>query len=141
MPQLRPMYCRHCRQTLYTDDMVKCSACGQTGGMLDPNDPAALEDLAAAKREEENAPLQAAGGILAAYRSLKLGCVGVGCLMMGVMLLSSPMMWSDPRGPTLNDAVPAVMAFLVGLFLLTIVVAPMFLGPGSSDRRDGPKGP
>jgi hypothetical protein len=46
---MRWLHCGHCGQTLLTDNLDKCDACGKLGPMMDPTSAAALKDLMSRK--------------------------------------------------------------------------------------------
>jgi hypothetical protein len=154
MARLRPLYCRHCSQTLYSDDMERCSGCNKTGGIVDPADPAAIEplskildvsgtdevaELVADKKREPASPLSGLRQAARTYFMAWLGCGGVSCLFVGFLLLVTPILWSEPRGPSFSDAVPGLSALLAGAILLFLLIMPLLpRGRGTKSHQAGP---
>ena len=161
MSDLRPLYCVYCGQTLLSDDMEKCSGCGKVGGIADARDQAAVAALIAQKppryRPGPAAPTGGAeasplGQAFSAYRSVRAVIRAVAwvvggafCIGMGIWLLTSPMMRTDPRKFTLNDAMPGVTAIFVGVVLFALAFLSLFLRrrpqPKGGDKADQPDQP
>jgi hypothetical protein len=151
--QLRPLYCRFCNQTLLSDDLEKCSGCGRIGGIVDvsnptaaaprrqddrvlaaratdPTDPAAVAALVAQKQlEPSSLPRKAEGALNRAvtyYRYIKWAVTGVFCIFLGLVLIVNPGPSNIQAKWTFDDAVPGLLAILVGVTLLALPLILMF---------------
>jgi hypothetical protein len=56
------------------------------------------------------------------YRLLRLGVGGVGIVLLGIWLLTSPVFRDNPNVFTLKDAMPGIGALFVGLLVLAATV-------------------
>jgi hypothetical protein len=115
MSELRRVYCRHCGQIFLSDDLEKCSACCQVGGMTKFTDAAALTEFVARKRAEP--PPQVGTGLLV-YRAIRLAMAGMIGLVLGLMLILVPFLRTDPNRISLDDVIRGLVTMLVGLVLI-----------------------
>jgi hypothetical protein len=153
MGQLRPLYCKHCCQTLLSDDLEKCGACGKVGGILDPADQAAVAEDAKlrafrAARDQDSSErvlVNPVGQLISCFRVARWTIGGIGCLVMGVYLLVDPRMRFNPDRLTFDDAWPGLIAILVGVALLAMAYLPLLLrrpsrlkGKAEAEKPDGP---
>lgn len=118
-------YCLHCKQTFVTDEVETCPLCRKSGGLMDPMSAEALQDLAAMKQEQPiGLPTvrAAAGTALTTYRLARLGLAGVVCLGLGILLMTRPTFWSNPRAPTFGDLLPGLGATFVGVAISGFII-------------------
>jgi hypothetical protein len=127
MGEFRPLYCLHCGQTLFSDDLDKCSACRKTGGMRDPAAPDALGDIVERKRQEPSPALLHSGSVPDAlqqvahgYWIFKVTITGLAFMFLGIFLLTSPAMRDDPRSLSLGNAIYGVVVILIGFGILVL---------------------
>jgi hypothetical protein len=142
MGDLLRVRCAHCEQEFLSDDLEKCSACGKVGGMSEVLSATALADLMAQKKQDATLPpppppLRMAGeGIPEIIGSLKLGCAGLVCVVIGIALLMSPTFRDDPQKLTLKDAMTGLSAIFVGVVLLGLLAVGFLGGRSSADKDD-----
>lgn len=122
MGELRPVYCKFCRQTFLSDDLEKCSACGKVGGMTEPSEAASLRHLVEEKRPEI-APVPVTGEhpvvqVLHGYRMFKLIAAGIFLIGLGFFLILVPGLRDDPRKISAEDVVRGLCPMLIGGILL-----------------------
>ena len=126
MGSLRPIYCRFCEQTLLSDNLERCSACGRVGGLFDSaDDPSRLAALVAQKKAEPM-PVsytlgQTARDTLWVYRSLKLALSGLLCIGLGLAMIFVPDLRDKPSTISFSDVMKGSITSFVGLFLVGLV--------------------
>jgi hypothetical protein len=124
MAELQRVHCKHCGQTLLTNNTDKCDACGKPPVRdADPTDPAALRDLVAAKQREgglarADRALQPVTGVLHAYRMVRVVAGFSLFILVSVVLGMALIVEATREGHwTVRDLVPGVSAIVAGLAL------------------------
>jgi hypothetical protein len=123
MTGLRPLYCKHCGQTLLSDDLAKCSACGKMGGMIDPADEAGYLGMLVAQKQAEPEPAAREMGrqIFRGYIWLRLVVPALVMIALGISMVVFPDLRDNPRKISFGDVVRAVITIFAGFVLIGLV--------------------
>ncbi len=141
MGEFRQLHCMHCGQTLLSDDLEKCSACGKIGGMRDPADAAALRDFVA-RKQAESGPMatdEDLKQVLKTWVTIRWVLGGLVIIALGVLLMVAPDLRSDPQRLSLKDVAYGFVVILVGVAALArpFLRFPWGFQPSEKDKDQG----
>ena len=129
MPQMRAVHCKHCGQTLYSDNIERCDACGKPlESALNVTDLPVRSQFAEPQQQEKQVSAASAlQPIVAAYKLYRLVAMfltlliaGPAIILLGIVLVINPP--ASGGGPwSFGAALPGFCAILagVGFMLLT----------------------
>src|SRR5262245_6180721 len=129
MGESRRLHCRNCGQTFFTRDIQKCSLCGASNSLVEPEQAATAppEDRPSQRplwvaAHPPPSPFQGLGKGLRAYRGVRFIVAGVFIVGLGLLLMFAPALRSDPNHWSFKDAAYSVVVILVGVVVLGLGV-------------------
>jgi hypothetical protein len=126
MSQSQRVYCLSCGQSFIQKGLEKCSLCGKTGTVLDPDDPVALRDVYEKKQKDTRGLPQTMGEwiwsfvdtCLAAPWTTLAAIVALGLLGVGIALLIMQA----------REEIPVAFEAVAWAFILVAIAKLCFLG-------------
>jgi hypothetical protein len=111
----RRVYCTFCEQTFLSAEVETCPLCRKSGGLVDAASPAAPKERGATRSQEPGPP----PGWFAGYQFVRLLIGGVGCGILGIVLVCWELSQRQPSPwAVIRNAFISVLGFgLVGVML------------------------
>lgn len=149
--------CRSCGRYNLAEELKQrcyaCELCGQIIPVSDrpPETPSPYDTLAGSRQQATPVRIKpispiSSWDLLDWYRVIRWLAGALFCFGLGVVLIFSPALRTNPKALTASDAMPGVAAIIVGIGMLVLFLIPFFrLGkaPSStseqSDTADRPR--